>query len=52
VVYNRDQWQAVLITVMNLSSVKGKRLLDEMSNCQVLKDSAHCSWIHVVLCCV
>ena len=44
VVGDRDQWQAVLGMVMNLISIKGTVLLDRMSDCQVLKDSAPWSW--------
>lgn len=40
VVDGRDRWQAVLSMVMNLISIKGTVLLDKMSDCQVLKDSA------------
>lgn len=37
-------WQAVLSMIMNLISIKGTILLNKMSDCQVLKDSAPWSW--------
>lgn len=44
VVDDRNWWQAVLSMVLNLISIKGTVLLDEMNDCQVLKDSAPWSW--------
>jgi len=44
VVDDRDGWKAVMSMVMNLISIKGTLLLDKMSDCQVLKDSAPWSW--------
>jgi hypothetical protein len=47
VVDGRDWWQAVLRVVMNLISGKGTVLLDKMSYCQFLEDSALWSWLGV-----
>jgi hypothetical protein len=42
VVWNRDRWRTFVNMVINFwGFIKGKKLLDWLSNCQVIKDCAH-----------